>query len=112
MREATTKSASQRDKILTWLRMRGAQGVLNTELNELCMRFGARIYELRKAGYDIKTEKLDESRFRFVLVEAQVTSGDASGRESGAGCLGNVSSAPVRRERPAHEYRKQASLFA
>lgn len=85
MKEPTTKSHGQRDKILAWLRMRGAQGVLNTELNTLCMRFGARIWELRKAGYDIKTEKLDESRFRFVLVET----------------------APL-----AHEYRNQASLFA
>lgn len=69
MSEPTPKRSGQREKILTWLRMRGAQGVLNIELNEICMRFGARIYELRKAGYDIKTVKLDDSRFRFVLEE-------------------------------------------
>jgi hypothetical protein len=69
MSEPTPKRSGQRDKILTWLRMRGPQGVLNTELTELCMRYGARIFELRKAGYDIKTVKLDDSRFRFVLEE-------------------------------------------
>lgn len=69
MSEPTKNSANQREKILTWLRMRGAQGVLNTELNELCMRFGARIYELRREGYKIETHKLDEGRYRFVLVE-------------------------------------------
>ena len=63
------KRDNQRDKILTWLRMRGERGVLNTELTELCMRFGARIHELRKAGYAIKTIKLDESRYRFVLAD-------------------------------------------
>jgi hypothetical protein len=72
MREATSKSPAQRERILVWLRMRGKQGVLNTELTELCMRFGARIHELRKAGHDIKTEKLNESRFRFVLVEPDI----------------------------------------
>jgi hypothetical protein len=69
MSEPVAKRDGQRDKILCWLRMRGHEGVLNTELNELCMRFGARIYELRKAGYKIETRKLDDRRFRFVLVE-------------------------------------------
>lgn len=71
MSEPTPKRSGQRDKILAWLRMRGAKGVLNIELNGLCMRFGARIFELRKAGYDIKTVKLDDSRFRFVLEEPE-----------------------------------------
>jgi hypothetical protein len=65
--EATSKSPAQRARILVWLRMRGPKGVLNTELTELCMRYAARLHELRKAGYDIRTERLDESRFRFVL---------------------------------------------
>lgn len=69
MSEPAPKRDGQRERILVWLHMRGPQGVLNTELTELCMRYGARIHELRQAGYDIRTERIDESRFRFVLVE-------------------------------------------
>ena len=85
-REATSKSPAQRERILFWLRMRGEQGVLNTELTELCMRFGARIYELRQAGYDIRTERLDESRFRFVLVgDTDALALGRSGEDVGGG---------------------------
>lgn len=87
MREATTKSPAQRDKILTWLRMRGQQGVLNTELTQLCMRFGARIHELRREGHRIDTERLSESQFRFVLVGDR---GAQPGLRTGGGDVANA----------------------
>jgi hypothetical protein len=121
MKEPTTKSHGQRDKILAWLRMRGAQGVLNTELNGLCMRFGARIYELRKEGHVIETHKLSEGQFRFILSPSHEcrTCGKPMGviglKEENRYCDkcfpaaldAQVAPAPL-----AHEYRNQSSLFA
>lgn len=112
MSEPIPKRAGQRDKILTWLQMRGAKGVLNTELNEICLRYGARIHELRAAGHDIRTERLDDSRFRFVLVEPDTSLTRETLRE--ALRLGNEA-CDREVEKPsqpmAHEYRHQTSLF-
>jgi hypothetical protein len=73
--EATDRSASQRQQILELLRERGSGGVTNAELNEVCFRYGARIFELRKAGHKIKTVGGPKGLFRFVL------SPEASGTE-------------------------------
>ena len=109
MREPTTKSPAQRERILVWLRMRGPQGVLNTQLTELCMRFGARIHELRKAGYDIRTERIDESRFRFVLVGDTGAAGGETNTRSDAWAKNPESDCSV----PVADFSnaKQGSLF-
>ena len=66
----TPKRKSQRELLLDILRNRGRSGVTNFELNEICsLRYGARLFELRKLGHNIQTVKEDESRFRFVLKE-------------------------------------------
>jgi hypothetical protein len=65
---ALDKRASQRDRILAALRERGPAGVLNTELNDVGFRFGARIHELREEGFVIRTDQLEAQVFRFVLV--------------------------------------------
>ena len=57
----------QRTKVLSALKKAGRRGCLNTELNEICLRYGARIYELRGMGYKIKTEKVGRSLFNFTL---------------------------------------------
>lgn len=63
-----TKQASQRDRILELLKAAGDGGVSNLVLNEICFRYGARIWELRqKDGWDIETICEGESIFRFVL---------------------------------------------
>ena len=61
------RGPDQRQKILDVLIERGEQGVRNTELNEICFRYGARIFELRKLGHDIKTVKESDGLYRFVL---------------------------------------------
>ena len=61
------KKEGQRLKILKLLHERGSQGATNAELNKICFRFSGRIYELRQAGYDIKTQQESASIFRFVL---------------------------------------------
>lgn len=46
------RTATQRDKILALLR----QGsVTNFELADICIRYSARIHELRKEGHEIET---------------------------------------------------------
>ena len=68
MTAPTSKSPAQRERILYLLRSRGPVGATNVELNAICFRYGARIFELRKAGFDIKTRREGETEFRFVLV--------------------------------------------
>jgi hypothetical protein len=49
------------------LRERGRAGVTNLELNTVCFRYGARIWELRKQGFAVETRREGDSVFRFVL---------------------------------------------
>ena len=44
-------------------------GVLNTELNKICFRYGARIYELRKEGYHITTERFGKGLCKYTLTQ-------------------------------------------
>lgn len=39
----------------------------NHELNRICLRYGARIFELRQAGHAIKTTNLGKGAFLFTL---------------------------------------------
>lgn len=66
MLAATTKAPSQRDRILALLQERGTEGALNTELNHIGFRYGARIWELRKMGHRIDKKQESESVFRFI----------------------------------------------
>jgi hypothetical protein len=46
---------SQKDKILTLMLERFPGWVRNTELNaDICFRYGARIYDLKKEGWEIE----------------------------------------------------------
>ena len=60
--------STQRDKVLDALRRAGSRGVTNVQLNATCFRYGARIFDLRKMGYDIKTESEGGGLFRSTLV--------------------------------------------
>ena len=62
-----SKQASQRDRILELLKAAGPRGVTNIILNEVAFRYGGRIHELRKVGWDIETICEGESIFRFIL---------------------------------------------
>jgi hypothetical protein len=64
-----SKTPAQRDRILALLRQRGTAGVTNVELNALgIMRFGARVFELRRQGFNVETRRESETIFRFVLL--------------------------------------------
>ncbi len=64
---APTRAPAQRARILQLLRARGPAGATNRELNEIGFRYGARIWELRRQGFDIETIAKGQACFRFVL---------------------------------------------
>ncbi len=68
MQEDDERRGSQRDEILSFLEARGPAGATNVELNEIGFRYGARLWELRKEGYRIRTESLGDGLFRFTLL--------------------------------------------
>lgn len=63
--------AESRDKVLRMLQDAGSRGVTTGEFCAAYIeRFSARILELRSeryGGYDIRTERLGRSTFRYVL---------------------------------------------
>jgi len=61
------RAAAQRDQILALLQERGRAGAKNVELNLIGFRYGARIWELRRAGHQIITINEGDGVFRFVL---------------------------------------------
>ena len=67
MREGRIARSDDRTVILRLLKEAGPAGRTNQELTEVCMRYGARIYELRKEGFDIKTEQEKRGVFRFIF---------------------------------------------
>ena len=59
---------SQRGRILALLRERGSAGVTNLELyGNFLPRHGARIFELRRMGYQIERRRESAGIFRFIL---------------------------------------------
>jgi hypothetical protein len=62
---------NQRTAILEALKKAGSKGCTNIELGEICQRFGGRIFELRKEGFRIEREYIEESVFRYTLYETQ-----------------------------------------
>lgn len=57
----------QARKILALLKRKAK--VTNRELNQICFRYGARIYDLRKLGYVIETNREGLGYFSFKLIK-------------------------------------------
>lgn len=69
---------SQREKIIKALKDAGAEGVTNTELVRICLRYGARLQELYKMGYlitheAIKDENGENGVYKYVLLKEPST---------------------------------------
>lgn len=62
------RQPSQKEIILNSLKLAGGNGVLNTELNEIMLRYGQIIYLLRLDGYEIKTTNVSNGVVRYTLV--------------------------------------------
>lgn len=61
------RKLSQTERILRLLRRRGTFGASNRELNTICFRYGARIHELRRDHYVIRTMRDSAGQYRFIL---------------------------------------------
>jgi hypothetical protein len=64
------KYLAQRARILALLRERESTGATNVELNQFCFRYGARLWELRRAGHKIRTKSCGSGVFVFILEPA------------------------------------------
>ena len=65
----TSRSPNQRQKIIELLRRNGKAGLLTGDFLKMpCARYSSRLRELRQQGYDISTERITESCFKYVLV--------------------------------------------
>lgn len=40
----------------------------NFELNKICLRYGARIHDLRQAGFQIGSERVEAGQWKFWLI--------------------------------------------
>lgn len=54
-----------KEQLLGARREHDQRGCTNVLLNEIAFRYGGRIFELRKAGWDIETKQESEGVFRF-----------------------------------------------
>jgi hypothetical protein len=62
--EERARRTSAKERVLARLRLGPAT---NIQLNELCYRYGARILELRRAGYDIETRPIEAGVYQYTL---------------------------------------------
>jgi hypothetical protein len=58
---------SRKVAILKLLKEAGARGLTNVQLNEICFRYGGRLFELRKAGFEIETKAEGAGVYRFIF---------------------------------------------
>jgi hypothetical protein len=69
----------QREKVLAALRRARSTGCTNGELNEICFRYGARIWEMRhdpENPLKISTVREGKSQFRYFLAAEHWQGGD------------------------------------
>jgi len=63
------RRSDNKTRVLELLQAKGRYGATNVELVQIGgLRAGARIFELRKLGWAIKTEHVSEGLFRFTLL--------------------------------------------
>lgn len=60
-----SESLTQTARILKLLKTNGS--ATNRELNRICFRYGARIHDLRREGWEITSVREKDGLWRFVL---------------------------------------------
>ena len=60
-----SESLSQTARILKLLKTNGS--ATNRELNRICFRYGARLHDLRREGWEITSVREKDGLWRFVL---------------------------------------------
>ena len=68
LQQELTRRESAKARVLAALEAAGPAGVLNTELNSICYRYGGRLHELRNEGYRIETQPKAAGLVRYVLL--------------------------------------------
>lgn len=69
----TSESLNQRQRIVQLLRQNGKAGVLTADFLRIPIaRYSSRLRELRQMGYEISTERLTESCFKYVLISEPI----------------------------------------
>lgn len=69
MDDSTRKRlATQRQKIIKMLRDAGQDGVTNSEMNAISLRYGGHINEMYRQGYKIKKMNLGGGLYRYWLI--------------------------------------------
>lgn len=61
---------TQKEKVARLLWSKYKRQVLNTDLNRICYRYGARIQELRQDGWVIFTKREDIGLYSYTLLKA------------------------------------------
>lgn len=64
---AVSRPLTKEERVLRLLKRRGRFGASNRELNSICFRYTARIYDLRKDGHTIRTMRDSAGLFRYIL---------------------------------------------
>ena|SRR3982750_4679602 len=59
---------TQRQKIINALKEAGAEGMTNSELSKISLRYGAHLGELYRKGYKITKQNLDGGLYKYVLI--------------------------------------------
>ena len=68
MKTETERRKSNYDRVLEFLQVRFDRGATNSELLSVGgFRYGARIFELRKDGWEIETRPIAGGEYRFIL---------------------------------------------
>lgn len=64
----STIKQSLADRIYELLKRKGKYGATNKELNRICLRYSARIHELRQSGLHIVSKAMKSGEYRFYLI--------------------------------------------
>lgn len=63
-------SKTKAERVFEALKRGGKEGVTNGELNKISFRYGAIIFNLRKDGYKIHTQKIgNDGLYKFYMEE-------------------------------------------
>ncbi|MGG3890220.1 hypothetical protein [Metabacillus fastidiosus] len=73
LKEAKKRIPSQRDKIIKLLKESGEQGATNKELQNICIRWDARVRELYQLGYVIEVNPIGNGVYNYKLVSEPET---------------------------------------
>lgn len=66
-KESKEREPKLKDKVLSALKKSGKNGITNTSLNDISIRFGHYIYLLKIDGYDIEVENLGSGLVNYIL---------------------------------------------